>query len=392
MTMQTQRFTGASKVPKYDYGPYGGAPYIIGYEDAPVAPVKVNNNVFSTNADPFGPQTQSGPKVNNNGGVVGPYDKFQEVAIQKLGRPLTQEELNSNEFLYQLSNELVRLLPVDRLASFSSQRLMSLDNADLFALAMHNPNIINQMPGYRFTGGNGYGGLHSDQLNQLIKKAGSQGIGGPGISEISAVYQKVTGQAPGGGQSGDDAQLTLDREKFYADLANQPGNFYNYAFRSRGTTPPVLQNQQAAQNQQGGVQPVTGALQGNGGATTSPGFYTGAIGANQNPYGEGPFGERPDFSRLRQQVQDVGGDIPPGLLNPILGQEIPTYRSQGGVPFFAPQTLAKMTPSERQLLGTTVNRTGGRAEDFFERSNQLGRMASRAPSIGYAGAARLGGR
>ena len=345
--------------------------------------------------------------------MPGPYDKFQEVAIQKLGRPLTQQELDSNEFLYTLSNELVRLLPVDRLASFSSERLMSLDNADLFALSMHNPNIVNQMPGYRFTGGNGYGGLHSDQLNQLIKKAGSQGIGGPGISEISAVYQKVTGQpaggqAPGGDQSGDDAQLTLDREKFYADLANQPGNFYNYAFRSRGATPPVLQNQQAAQNQQGGVQPlgspttpsrggaITGSVQSTGvttpSATTSPGFYTGPIGGNQNPYGEGPFGERPSFSQLRQQVQDVGGDIPPGLLNPILGQEIPTYRSQGGVPFFAPQTLAKMTPSERQLLGTTVNRTGGRGEDFFEKSNQLGRMASRAPSIGYAGAARLGGR
>lgn len=380
------------------------------------------------------------------------YDEFQQAVQAKLGRTLTQAELNDSSpqgLLYNLPNEIFTLLPVGHQQMFDSTRLMSLDNRDLYTLVLHNPNIVNQMPAYRFTGGGGYGGFSGDQLQNLLRTATGRGIGGPGLGEIQTAVSTLRGEAPpatappgtpgGGGQKPGggattapvpDAQLTLEREKFYADLANQPGNFYNYAFRSRGMD-PTGGAASGAPNATGGptgtVGPAwkpgdpTGPHGGTGpaassvatalpdlsggktggafntqstgqnfstqGATANP-FYTGPIGATQNPYGPGPFEERPDFNALRGQVQKQGMDIPPGVLNPIIGKEIPTYQSQGGMPFFAPQTLAKMTRSERQLLATTINRTGGRAEDFFERSQQLGQFASRAPTIGYSGSYR----
>lgn len=66
--------------------------------------------------------------------------------------------------------------------------------------------------------------------------------------------------------------------------------------------------------------------------------------------------------------------LPPAINTAISGGQLPLYRSQGNLPFFAPQTLANMTPSERESLGVLANRTGGRAEDFFERSKRLGAM------------------
>lgn len=346
------------------------------------------------------------------------YNDFQQAVQQHIGRPLTQEELNDvspQGMLYQLPNELLTLLPSGHLKMFDSARLAQFDNAALYDLVYEYPDIVNQMPGSRFTG---QGGFSGEQMQSLLQRAGSQGVGGPGIQEIQSTFDTLQGRATapppttgappgtkpdtgggtGGGGATEDPQLTLERERFYAELANQPGNFYNYAFRSRGlqpggtTAPGVAPGATAP--------PVTGGPSFGGtpvgaptifstqGATANPQFSTGPIAAGQNPYGPGPFQERPDFNTLRGQVQQQGMDIPPGVLNPIIGQEIPTYRSQGGLPFFAPQTLAKMTPSERQLLATTVNRTGGRAEDFFERSQRLGQFASRAPTIGYSGSFR----
>lgn len=364
------------------------------------------------------------------------YQEFQQAVQQHIGRPLTQEELNDvspTGILYNLPNELITLLPSGHLQMFDSARLAQLDNADLYELVYENPHIINQMPGYRFTG---QGGFSGEQMQALLQRAGQQGIGGPGISEIQSTFDQLQGRvsAPPTQASGapstraptapsaltspgtqptstpsqdTDALLTLERERFYADLANQPGNFYNYIFRSRGlqpggvttpvgaTTPPTVSapGYQAPTTQAPGLGPAPSRIPSatnftTQGATAGPQFYTGPIGAGQNPYGPGPFEERPDFNTLRSQVQAQGAEIAPGVLNPIIGQEIPTYRSQGGVPFFAPQTLAKMTPSERQLLAVTVNRTGGRAEDFFERSQRLGQFASRAPTIGYSGSFR----
>ena len=63
------------------------------------------------------------------------------------------------------------------------------------------------------------------------------------------------------------------------------------------------------------------------------------------------------------------------------------YRTLGGLPRFSPQTLANMTASERQVLGVLANRTGNRAEDYFEQSRRLGQMPSGGAGA-YAGAPR----
>ncbi|GEM_PF-6782394 len=61
----------------------------------------------------------------------------------------------------------------------------------------------------------------------------------------------------------------------------------------------------------------------------------------------------------------------PAIRNPIQGLDIPTYRSQGNMPAFSAQTRSRMSPSERQVLDVTINRTGGRAEDAAWRDQQL---------------------
>lgn len=66
----------------------------------------------------------------------------------------------------------------------------------------------------------------------------------------------------------------------------------------------------------------------------------------------------------------VSVPLPPGVAAPITGQRMPTYRTQGNVPIFSSQALARMTPGEREVLGTTVNRAGGRAEDYFDQQRK----------------------
>ena len=63
--------------------------------------------------------------------------------------------------------------------------------------------------------------------------------------------------------------------------------------------------------------------------------------------------------------------LPPGLAAPITGNQTPTYRTQGNVPFYSAQAKARMTPSERELLGVTINRAGGNAIDQEEEERKL---------------------
>jgi len=77
-----------------------------------------------------------------------PYAAFK-VAFQKdYGRAITQEEMNLNESLIKLgiSNDLFRLLPLDRQMGFSSDRLGKLDNPDLQRLIEHNPQVAGAFP------------------------------------------------------------------------------------------------------------------------------------------------------------------------------------------------------------------------------------------------------
>lgn len=63
--------------------------------------------------------------------------------------------------------------------------------------------------------------------------------------------------------------------------------------------------------------------------------------------------------------------ILPGVAAPILGQKQPTFKTSGGVPMFSSQSLARMTPGERQATSSLINRAGGRAEDFWEQQRKL---------------------
>ena len=75
-----------------------------------------------------------------------PYGAFKHLFEQQIGRPISQAEMNSNEFLQGLSNELLRALPVDRLRGFSLDRLGLLPNEDIQSLV---PDLIPQMSNER---------------------------------------------------------------------------------------------------------------------------------------------------------------------------------------------------------------------------------------------------
>lgn len=352
------------------------------------------------------------------------YDAFQQAYQQAFGRPATQEELNSTEYLSSLSLGIIRHLPLGRLESFPSGVLVQMDNADLFNLIRHNPNVANQIPGSRLTrgvqgpDGQWSGGMDVNQLNQVIGWVQQKAPNDAVVRELQGAVQGAGGApagggggAPaggGGGDTGGDSNApnpteTLAREQWEAELANQPGHFYNYAMASRGSalradgTGGTSGAPVAAVGREGGSlysvdgQAGTGTMSVMGAPQTegAPGY-----GEPGNPWANAGDQivnqQRPNFTELRGQLQGRGMDVPPGVLNPIIGQDIPTYQSQGGIPLFAPQTLGRMTPSERELLGVTVNRTGGRSEDFFSRSRQLSRGFGGAPSSGasYRGGGR----
>lgn len=380
---------------------------------------------------------------------MGEYDAFQAAVTQHMGRPLTQEELNNSPFLETLPNNLIRLLPPGRLEAFSSERLVQLDNADLFALVMANPNIANSIPGYRLTqgvqnsDGSWSGGLSSDQLRRVYQRAGEQGIGGPGITELKGVVEGVTGQPIGGGGGGggdgaaavgkggsqgggtsadQEAWATLAREQWEAQLANEPGNVYEWLARSRGMEPVGGPRQIGGPTAStapvvgvhGGTGPAPSAVPGSGQSGFGPatGGPTGKVagvgsgfstqGASTPPsYGQAgnPWAnagsqivnqQRPNFNELRGQVQAQGADIPIGILNTVQGKDLPSYTTQGGMPLLAAQNRANMSPAERAVWDVTVNRTGGRAEDDRYQASRLGRTGG-AATVAYTGASRTPG-
>lgn len=79
--------------------------------------------------------------------------------------------------------------------------------------------------------------------------------------------------------------------------------------------------------------------------------------------------------------------LPPGIGEAIRGGRPSPYRTLGNLPRFSAQTLANMTSTEREALGTLANRTGNYDKDFFEKSQQLSAMPT-GPSGSYAGAPR----
>lgn len=344
---------------------------------------------------------------------TGPYDAFQTLHAQLLGRPASQDQLNSNEYLYTLSNELIRLLPAGRLETFDSARLIQLDNADLLTLILHNPHIANQIPGYRLSrgvqrpDGAWSGGLSVEQLQRIGNRAAEMGITGPGITELQATIGQVSGQpfkvgaptqsattpprTPGSPPAAGGAPTpTLAREEFEARLANEPGNVYEWLFRSRGMQ-PVGGPRQISQAPTGGfgqpAQALDTATLRTQGLTATPGY-----GQPGNPWTNAASQivnqPRPSFEQLRGQVQGVSADIPPGVLNPVLGMPLPSYTSQGGMPLLAPQTAARLSPAERAVWDVTVNRTGGRAEDDWYQAQRLGRLGGGAPTVQYTGVSR----
>ena len=74
-----------------------------------------------------------------------PYVAFKEGFQQEYKRPITAEEMNDNGVLVNklgISNDLFRLLPLDRQMGFDAKRLALLDNTDLGKLMTFNPNVI----------------------------------------------------------------------------------------------------------------------------------------------------------------------------------------------------------------------------------------------------------
>ena len=90
----------------------------------------------------------------------GPYDAFNAAFKAAFGRPITQEEQSSNEFVETLSNDLFRLLPKDRLIGFSLDRLAALSNDDLIRLV---PSVIPLFPNQRLLS------FSKDYLDKVIQ-------------------------------------------------------------------------------------------------------------------------------------------------------------------------------------------------------------------------------
>lgn len=81
--------------------------------------------------------------------------------------------------------------------------------------------------------------------------------------------------------------------------------------------------------------------------------------------------------------------LTPRVSQAIQGQPLAPLRTLGNLPFFSAQSLANMPASERESLGVLANKTGNRAEDFFEWSRRLSAQAGGGGGGGgYAGAPR----
>ena len=105
------------------------------------------------------PRTSAGarPSTDNNS-----YEAFKTAFRTSNGRDITQDELNSNEFLASLSNELFRLLPGGRQVGFDAKRLSLLDNSDLIKIINHNPQILGSFSADRLST------FSIDEINRFI--------------------------------------------------------------------------------------------------------------------------------------------------------------------------------------------------------------------------------
>lgn len=120
----------------------GNTTYIPG-TPAP-APAPSTTTSEGVTAPVVGPDGQT--VVPGGGPGNDPYSSFKVAYRTALGRDVTQDEMNSTEFLSQLDNSLLRLIPADRLRSFSLDRLAKLDNSDLMRLG---DDIVAQLPNDR---------------------------------------------------------------------------------------------------------------------------------------------------------------------------------------------------------------------------------------------------
>ena len=102
--------------------------------------------------DPGSPSEPPGFRewaARQEGKEADPYAAFKaEWAREFPNEPLTQDMLNDNAGLVKrgISNDLFRLLPLDRQMGFSTSRIALLDNTDQMALIAYNPAVANDFP------------------------------------------------------------------------------------------------------------------------------------------------------------------------------------------------------------------------------------------------------
>ncbi len=141
------------------------------------------------------PQLPAGAVQPTTSGGAGPYDAFNAAFAKQFGRPITQDEQSSNEFVQSLSNELFRLLPVDRQAGFSTVRLATLGNDDLMKVLSFNPQLLTGFPTERLLTF-GPDVIKNKFISFLRTSGGDQG------AQLAANLEQGLSTAPGGGGPG----------------------------------------------------------------------------------------------------------------------------------------------------------------------------------------------
>ncbi len=131
-----------------------------------------------------------------------PNAQFRAKFLELVGRPITEEELYSNQFLEALSNDLFVLLELERQATFSGERLSQLDNPSLKKLIEAHPNVLNGLSADRIAGrgqweGSGFGAGDIQKFAEITDNVSLRAD----LENVVAEAAKSGGE--GGGKSGD---------------------------------------------------------------------------------------------------------------------------------------------------------------------------------------------